>query len=183
MWESCSGDVNVLDHHPLDHLICTGVSHAKFNCDCMHGKSQISLRHAEGAENRSHLVPIVQELFALERKLVDYGRSNLAELEERMLSALAHFVPLQWPTQRWPIYVFMAGAMVCMLTSSVCHLFGCCRADVARWIWRFDYAGIAVLIVASFYPPVYYTFMCSPFWWRFYLSTTTILGQFPDAPM
>lgn len=46
--------------------------------------------------------------------------------------------------------------MVCLLTSAVCHLFGCCAAHVTAVLWRFDYAGIAVLIVASFFPPVYY---------------------------
>ena len=45
---------------------------------------------------------------------------------------------------------------MCLLTSAVCHLFGCCAAHVAAVLWRFDYAGIAVLIVASFFPPVYY---------------------------
>ncbi len=49
-----------------------------------------------------------------------------------------------------------AGAMVCLLTSATCHLFGCCAAHVTAVLWRFDYAGIAVLIVASFFPPVYY---------------------------
>jgi predicted membrane channel-forming protein YqfA (hemolysin III family) len=28
--------------------------------------------------------------------------------------------------------------------------------------WRIDYVGIAVLIVASFYPVVYYSFYCVP---------------------
>ena len=94
--------------------------------------------------------------------------------------------------------------MTCLLTSAVCHLFGCCAAHVAAVLWRFDCerlarveppagaaawlgrppssvvlwlarhtlppwplpdtsvppaaadAGIAVLIVASFFPPVYY---------------------------
>ena len=46
--------------------------------------------------------------------------------------------------------------MVCLFTSSVCHLFGCCATHIATIIWRFDYAGIAVLIVCSFFPPVYY---------------------------
>jgi adiponectin receptor len=70
-----------------------------------------------------------------------------------------------------------AGAMACMLTSSLCHLFGCCAAHVTRIMWRFDYAGIAVLIVTSFYPAVYYGFLCYP-WLRFaYLLTTTLLGE------
>lgn len=47
---------------------------------------------------------------------------------------------------------------------------------MALLIWRLDYAGIAVLIVTSFYPPVYYGFMCQPAWAAFYLSVTTLLG-------
>ena len=53
-----------------------------------------------------------------------------------------------------PIYVFTCGAMVCLLTSSVCHTLGCCARHISLIVWRFDYVGIAVLIVASFYPPV-----------------------------
>ena len=44
--------------------------------------------------------------------------------------------------------------MVCLLTSSVCHTLGCCAQHISLMVWRFDYVGIAVLIVASFYPPV-----------------------------
>lgn len=88
-----------------------------------------------------------------------------------------HLSPiLQYPTVRWPVYVYMAGAMICLLTSSLCHLLGCCAQHVAKVIWRFDYAAIAVLIVASFYPPVYYGFLCEPFWRNFYLVSTTCMG-------
>jgi predicted membrane channel-forming protein YqfA (hemolysin III family) len=40
-------------------------------------------------------------------------------------------------------------------------------------------AGIAVLIVASFFPPVYYGFMCHLPTQIFYLTTTTVLGNSP----
>ncbi|KAG2496970.1 hypothetical protein HYH03_004976 [Edaphochlamys debaryana] len=83
---------------------------------------------------------------------------------------------LVWPVPRWPVYVFLAGAMTCLLLSATCHLFGCCSKHIAAIIWRFDYAGIAILIVASFYPPVYYGFLCQPYWRVFYLITTTIMG-------
>ena len=39
-------------------------------------------------------------------------------------------------------------------------------------------AGIAVLIVASFFPPVYYGFMCHIPTQIFYLTTTTALGKY-----
>lgn len=43
-------------------------------------------------------------------------------------------------------------------------------------IWRYDYAGIVVLIVTSFVPVVYYSFLCNPFLRHFYLLTTVGLG-------
>ena len=67
--------------------------------------------------------------------------------------------------------------MACLLTSSVCHLFGCCPPHTALLMWRFDYAGIAVLIVSSFFPPVYYGFLCHPPQRAFYLLTTCLLGE------
>eukprot|EP00879_Flechtneria_rotunda_P013323 GHRR01013913.1.p1 GENE.GHRR01013913.1~~GHRR01013913.1.p1 ORF type:complete len:235 (+),score=85.72 GHRR01013913.1:711-1415(+) len=66
--------------------------------------------------------------------------------------------------------------MVCLLTSSVCHLLGCCKRHIAEMVWRFDYAGIAVLIVASFVPAMYYAFLCEPFWRNLYLVTTVTMG-------
>jgi adiponectin receptor len=84
---------------------------------------------------------------------------------------------LQWPVPRWPVYVYFAGAMVCLLTSSTCHLLGCCKQHIAEMVWRFDYAGIAVLIVASFVPAMYYAFLCEPWWRNFYLITTVSMGE------
>jgi adiponectin receptor len=54
--------------------------------------------------------------------------------------------------------------MVCLLTSATCHLFGCCSAHVTAVMWRFDYAGIAVLIVASFFPTVHYGELAGGAW-------------------
>lgn len=110
-------------------------------------------------------------------QLQNMGSSTLQDLEDAAQVALSYLTETStWPVKRWPVYVFTAGAMFCMLTSSVCHLFGCCAAHVTRIMWRFDYAGIAVLIVTSFYPAVYYGFLCYP-WLRFlYLLSTTLLG-------
>lgn len=75
------------------------------------------------------------------------------------------------------VYVYFAGACVCLLTSGVCHLLGCCQQHIAELVWRFDYAGIAVLIVASFVPAMYYAFLCQPFWRNFYLISTVSMGE------
>jgi len=81
-----------------------------------------------------------------------------------------------WMVARWPVFVFMGGAMLCLLVSSICHLFACCSRHAFSWAWQIDYGGIAVLIVTSFYPPVYYGFMCKPVWRMFYLMMISLLG-------
>jgi adiponectin receptor len=66
--------------------------------------------------------------------------------------------------------------MVCLGTSTICHLLGCCSQHVVALVWRFDYVGIAALIVASFVPAVYYAFLCEPYLRAFYLLTTVAFG-------
>lgn len=80
------------------------------------------------------------------------------------------------PIARWPFYAFLGGAMFCLLASSTCHLLSCHSRRLAYIMLRLDYAGIAALIAISFYPPVYYSFMCYPFFCNLYLSVITILG-------
>lgn len=80
------------------------------------------------------------------------------------------------PITRWPFFAFLGGAMFCLLASSACHLFSCHSERISYIMLRLDYAGIAALISTSFYPPVYYSFMCNPFLCNLYLGFITILG-------
>ncbi|XP_057449648.1 heptahelical transmembrane protein 4-like isoform X3 [Lotus japonicus] len=80
------------------------------------------------------------------------------------------------PITRWPFFVFLGGAMFCLLASSFCHLLSCHSERVSYIMLRLDYAGIAALIATSFYPPVYYSFMCYPFFCNLYLGFITLLG-------
>ncbi|KAL5729657.1 Adiponectin receptor protein 1 [Ranunculus cassubicifolius] len=79
-------------------------------------------------------------------------------------------------TSRWPFFVFLAGSMFCLLSSSTCHLFCCHSHRVNILLLRFDYVGIAVMIVTSFFPPIYYIFQCEPVWQFVYLSGITTMG-------
>ena len=49
---------------------------------------------------------------------------------------------VMWPVPRWPLYLFMAGAMICLAASAFCHLLACCSRHVGLRIWRLDYAGV-----------------------------------------
>ncbi|XP_061372001.1 heptahelical transmembrane protein 4-like [Gastrolobium bilobum] len=80
------------------------------------------------------------------------------------------------PITRWPFYAFLGGAMFCLLASSTCHLLACHSQRLSYIMLRIDYAGIAALIATSFYPTVYYSFMCNPFFCFLYLGFITLMG-------
>ncbi|KAK1275267.1 hypothetical protein QJS04_geneDACA001720 [Acorus gramineus] len=77
---------------------------------------------------------------------------------------------------KWPFYAFLFGAMFCLLTSSACHLLSCHSRRFSYIMLRLDYAGISALIVTSFYPLVYYSFMCHPFFRNLYIGFITSFG-------
>ncbi|CAL5049014.1 unnamed protein product [Urochloa decumbens] len=77
---------------------------------------------------------------------------------------------------RWPRTVFLAGAMTCLAVSAAAHLLACHSRRFNRLFWQLDYAGIAVMIVASFFPPVFYAFLGDAATQLFYLSLITLLG-------
>lgn len=77
---------------------------------------------------------------------------------------------------QWPWFVFLAGAMCCLVFSSISHLLACHSKRLNLFFWRLDYAGISLMIVSSFFAPIYYAFYCQPFWRVLYLSSITTLG-------
>lgn len=80
------------------------------------------------------------------------------------------------PTLRWPFFAVLSGVMFCLLASSTCHLLYCHSERLSYIMLRVDYASITVLISTSFYPPVNYSFICSPFFCSLYLASITILA-------
>ncbi|KAE8674324.1 Heptahelical transmembrane protein 1 [Hibiscus syriacus] len=77
---------------------------------------------------------------------------------------------------RWPFFVFLAGSMFCLLSSSICHLFSCHSQHLSRSLLRLDFTGITTMIIASFFPPIYYAFECDTKWHFIYLGGITVLG-------
>lgn len=47
-------------------------------------------------------------------------------------------------------------------------------------LWSLDYAGITVLIVSSFIPPIFYGFLCHPVLRNMYFYSTLTLGEPPQ---
>ncbi|KAG7672276.1 hypothetical protein Ndes2526B_g06732 [Nannochloris sp. 'desiccata'] len=141
--------------------------------------SSIRRYSASGKAKLAQKGAIIEEkLTTLGSEVSSFSSVALHEAETALHNALASVLSpgSQWPVSRWPMYVFTAGACLCLFTSAVCHVFGCCAAHIASIMWRFDYAGIAILIVASFFPPVYYGFLCRPGLRAMYLLITSVLG-------
>ncbi|KAE9464387.1 hypothetical protein C3L33_03722, partial [Rhododendron williamsianum] len=79
---------------------------------------------------------------------------------------------------RWPFFVFLCGSMFCLLSSSTCHLFACHSHNLNILLLRMDYVGIAVMIITSFFPPIFYIFQCEPLWQIVYLTGISVMGAF-----
>lgn len=78
---------------------------------------------------------------------------------------------------KWPWFVFLGGTMCCLICSSLAHIFACHSKRFYLFFWRLDYAGISVMIICSFFAPIYYTFSCHPYSRLFYLTSITLLGS------
>ncbi|XP_042509268.1 heptahelical transmembrane protein 4-like [Macadamia integrifolia] len=103
---------------------------------------------------------------------------NVWTMQHGMKEDVANMIAplLVRPITRWPFFAFLGGAMFCLLASSTCHLLSCHSQRLSYIMLRLDYAGIAALISTSFYPPVFYSFMCNPFFCNLYLGFISILG-------
>lgn len=78
---------------------------------------------------------------------------------------------------KWAYGFLCAGSMLCMLTSSVYHLFtGHCSLRAMTAWGRADFIGITILIVASLVAPVYTTFHCFPVARKVYITIMACLG-------
>ncbi len=73
------------------------------------------------------------------------------------------------PLKRWPLFIMLSSAILCLLFSALFHLFGTMNKTTNKILSRFDYGGISLLIAGSCYPPYYYFFNCDIFLRNIYL--------------
>jgi len=79
--------------------------------------------------------------------------------------------------ERWPLFVFVGSAIICLAASVIYHLFGTANEKWNITLGRWDYAGIVCLIVGSTFPPIYYGFYTSAFYRSLYLASMLFLGS------
>jgi len=71
--------------------------------------------------------------------------------------------------------VFLLCAQCQMLFSTIFHLFHCCSPKYYLWLVKLDYIGICLMIVGSYYPPLYYGF-CQLGWRIAHLVLVSVVG-------
>ncbi|OMJ74385.1 hypothetical protein SteCoe_26712 [Stentor coeruleus] len=91
--------------------------------------------------------------------LTEYESSTTMEMED---------------VKKWPLFVFLASALICLTMSSCFHLFNAHSARIKVIMNSLDYAGIAILICGSFFPLVYYLFFCNEFYIYLYLIAISV---------
>ncbi|KAF8590070.1 HlyIII-domain-containing protein, partial [Ramaria rubella] len=74
------------------------------------------------------------------------------------------------------LVIFLVSAVMCLTFSASYHTMTCHSKVVHDWCHCFDYTGIVVLIVGSFFPCIYYTFYCTPRFQVIYLAAISIAG-------
>lgn len=118
---------------------------------------------------RTNVSHNIRDLFSETTKLIDLKHTTPLEMD---------ITSPEMAEIRWPFFVFLGGSMFCLLSSSVCHLFSCHSHHLNLLLLQMDYAGITVMIITSFFPPIYYIFQCDPHWQFIYLGGITIVGIF-----
>jgi len=73
-------------------------------------------------------------------------------------------------------FAFFLGAQCQMLFSTLFHMFGCHSPVAYTWLAKLDYSGISLMIVGSYYPPMYYGFACDQTWRITYLVLISAFG-------
>jgi channel protein (hemolysin III family) len=111
-------------------------------------------------------------------KARSYVKAMLSDWEQQMEQSMKVASPQQTqaPLERWPIYVFLSSAIICLSCSFAFHLLYCKSEKVYRVMVRLDYSGVCCLIAGSYLPWLYYTFYCIPATQVLYISIISVLG-------
>lgn len=70
---------------------------------------------------------------------------------------------------------YLCSASICLLLSTIFHWFGCLSESCHQRLLKLDITGVALLVSGSFFPGVYYGFLCAPTVQNFYLSLTAVV--------
>ena len=73
---------------------------------------------------------------------------------------------------KFPIFVFLVSSLCCLGLSATYHTFPSMNKERDRFLQKFDFAGISILIFGSCLPVFYTSFYCN--WVMFYIYISII---------
>jgi len=125
------------------------------------------------------VVMCLQSLFKLHNETWNIWTHIFGFLLFFVLTFITPLVILEEPTP-WDIFIFsifLVAAQCHMLFSAVFHTFNCYSSPKCyEWRAKLDYCGISIMIVGSYYPPLYYGFSCYRTLKIVYLFVITLFG-------
>ena len=157
------------------------VKHMKenINSGITNWKERFYNESAHFMETLDH-VKVSDLLDDLSKRLNDFSEKIHHMIESDHPSKKIHHLSEVFHEQlisRWPLFVFLASAIICLGSSAIFHWFSAHSEKTNDILARLDYAGISILIAGSCYPPYYYFFYCEPFWRTVYLTFITIFAS------
>ena len=135
-----------------------------------HGVSDIIEMVKHVGDNSSVISNFKKDLSAVTDKFMELADSKHVDFLDPTHSPNPQFV------SRWPVFVFLWSATICLLCSAIFHLFYPMSGKVNKIFSRFDYAGINILISGSAFPPIYYGMYCNLNLAVFYLSLIAVIA-------
>jgi len=72
--------------------------------------------------------------------------------------------------------LLFAGSTVCLGFSWTFHTMGCHSSNICCIFAKLDYSGIAIMIMSSCSPWIYYIFYCDTMWRQIYIGFMSFLG-------
>lgn len=133
-----------------------------------------------GYRNRLTFMECIKSLFVMHNETINIWTAIIPLC---VLCSLWIYTAFYWQGEgvtwgcRAVFLVYLSGAIHSFLASTLFHTFGSAMTEFAHdMLIRFDYSGIATLIAASFFPPLYYIFYCNPWIRNFYLTTISVLA-------
>jgi len=95
---------------------------------------------------------------------------HLAAARPAWLATDADADSAEGPVPRWPVFLFLGTAVLCLVCSSAFHLFYILSPRMSDLLQQVDLSGISFLVAGSTIPILYYGFYCMPVWQAVYLA-------------
>jgi hypothetical protein len=114
-----------------------------------------SIHILESIEDSQFVKDVNHKLYNLKEGVADL-------LDEEMEWLDTGYMKGNKMVRKWPLFIFLASAIICLGFSAVFHLFSALGKETSNFLNRMDYAGISILIAGSCYPPYSYFMYCEP---------------------